>query len=1119
MGSFGAVLRIVVQRSLGNRRLLATVVVGVVLSAAMMSAVALYSDAIRDLGLRYALRQEDPRSLDLRVVSSSASFRRQEYTVRRERTNQLIDRYAGDIAEEQVRYGRSATWFPTAPGQPLSDEQNRPRAHFQFADDLAGHVRVVEGRLPRTAAPPANPQTPPAVEVAIGKESADRLGVRVGQAFDFYSYWAPEAAPITVTVSGIIEPNDPDEAYWFGRDDRFSITNTTWPTYPFFTDERSLVESVAVYSPAMDGSFETFVFVDTDRINSRNAQEIENRVRTLDSALREGIERTTLETQLPETVETYRQKLFFTRLPLFALILQVIGIVLYYLIMVTTMLVERQAGEIALLKSRGASTFQIMTVYALEGLILAGAAALFGPFIAAGAIALLGLTPAFSDLSQGGLLPITFSTWAFGLALLGALLGLAALLWPAYRATRYSIVHYKQHLARPPQQPVFLRYYLDLGLIAVGAFAFYQLRQRGSFVTERLFGELSADPLLLATPTLFMLMIALFFLRLFPLALRAVSWLTRRVDGAAVPLGLWRMVRSPLHYSRLILLLILATAVGMFAAGFRATLERSYADRAAYEAGAAGRIASVRSPINLPAEQFTAAVQRASGAAEVSPVARLSGSYSVSQFRTEDFTLLGVDPETFSDVAFFRPDFADASLRSLLGELEQPSGGDAADTPEIPGSATAIGVWAQVPLPPNVATLGVRLQEENGTFWEYRLLPSGTPDADGWQLYTSSLANPVGTRPRAGEQPGTGPKRFDSIFVRTSGQPQAPERIAILIDDLQYESGSGWTVVEPFEDVDRYELVSGVTAATDVGSLSRTPVNGRDGQFAARLAFLRQRNGLPLVGIRTRGSGDRLPLLVSDSFLTAANRSIGDDIQLYVNRQYVPATIVGNFDLFPTYDPSEPAHFFVTDLAALQTAASRVPSLSDGAYPNEAWLDGLRGPLTKESLAANGVNAETILDRNQLAAEQSADPLVAASWEGILFLSLVTVLLLTALGFIVSSYLNAQTRALEFAILRTMGFSSRQILAMVTFEQCFIILAGVLAGTLLGFPLGRLMIGYMGITESGADVLPPLVSRVSWLTVATAYSLLALMFAGTIAALVLLYSRLAVHRALRMGEL
>jgi ABC-type lipoprotein release transport system permease subunit len=1119
MGSFAAVLRIVVQRSLGNRRLLATVVVGVVLSSALMAAVVIYSDAIRDLGLSYALRQEDPRALDLRIVSSSAPFRRQEYTVRRERTDQLIDRYAGDIAADQVRYGRSATWFLTETGQSLTEDQNRPRAHFQFADRFADHVRVLEGRLPRTAEPPRG-GTPPTVEVAIGRESAERLNVGIGETFDLYSYWAPEAAPIKVTVSGIVEPNDPDEPYWFGFTDRFSITNTSWPTYPFFTDERSLIESVAAYSPGMDGSLETFVYVDTDRINSRNAQAVEQRLRTLDLSLRENIERTTLETQLPETIETYRQKLFFTRLPLFALILQIVGIVLYYLVMVTTMLVERQAGEIALLKSRGASTLQIMTVYTLEGLILAGLAALFGPFIAAGAIALLGLTPAFSDLSQGGLLEITLSSSAFGLALLGALLGLVALLWPAYRATRYSIVHYKQNLARPPQQPVFLRYYLDLALIAVGAFAFYQLRQRGSFVTERLFGDLTADPLLLATPTLFMLMIALFFLRLFPLALRGVSWLTRRVDGAAVPLGLWRMVRSPLHYSRLILLLILATSVGMFAAGFRATLERSYADRAAYEAGAAGRLESVRSPVNLPPDQFAAAVQQATGAAEVSPVVRLNGSYSLSQFRTEDFTLLGVVPESFADVAFFRSDFAGDSLEDLLARLKQPVGGDAVDAPEIPGNATSIGLWALMPLPPNVASLGIRLQEGDATYWEYRLAPSGPAEEDGWQFFTANLANPVGTRPRAGEQPGSQPKRLDSIFVRTTGQPQAPERVAILVDDLQYQSsGGGWSVVEPFEDVDKYELVSGVTAATDVGSLSRSPVNGRDGQFAARLAFVRQRNGLPLVGFRMRGSGERLPVLVSNSFLETADRSVGDEIQVYVNRQYVPATIVGNFELFPTFDPARPVHFFVADLEAVQSTASRVPSLADGTYPNEAWLGGLTGPLTKEGLAAQGVTAEGVFDRDLLAAAQESDPLIAASWEGILFLSLVTVLLLTALGFIVSSYLNAQTRTLEFAILRTMGFSSRQILALVTFEQCFVILAGVAVGTLLGFPLGRLMIGYMGITESGADVLPPLVSRVSWLTVATAYSLLAVMFAATIAALVLLYSRLAVHRALRMGEL
>jgi len=63
------------------------------------------------------------------------------------------------------------------------------------------------------------------------------------------------------------------------------------------------------------------------------------------------------------------------------------------------------------------------------------------------------------------------------------------------------------------------------------------------------------------------------------------------------------------------------------------------------------------------------------------------------------------------------------------------------------------------------------------------------------------------------------------------------------------------------------------------------------------------------------------------------------------------------------------------------------------------------------------------------------------------------------------------------------------------------------------------MVGYLGVTESGKDPLPPLLSHVSWNTVAVVDGLLAVIFIGTIASLATIYSRLAVHRALRIGEL
>ena len=57
---------------------------------------------------------------------------------------------------------------------------------------------------------------------------------------------------------------------------------------------------------------------------------------------------------MPDTLAAFSQKEFFAQVPLLVLTLQIVAIVLYYLVMVAALLVDRQAGEVALLKSRGA---------------------------------------------------------------------------------------------------------------------------------------------------------------------------------------------------------------------------------------------------------------------------------------------------------------------------------------------------------------------------------------------------------------------------------------------------------------------------------------------------------------------------------------------------------------------------------------------------------------------------------------------------------------------------------------------------------------------------------------------------------------------------------------------
>jgi hypothetical protein len=189
--------------------------------------------------------------------------------------------------------------------------------------------------------------------------------------------------------------------------------------------------------------------------------------------------------------------------------------------------------------------------------------------------------------------------------------------------------------------------------------------------------------------------------------------------------------------------------------------------------------------------------------------------------------------------------------------------------------------------------------------------------------------------------------------------------------------------------------------------------------------------------------------------------------------------------------------------------------------PNEAWYRlASEGDVeaVRAALSAPALGAQRVLDTPAERLVQQSDPLVAAGWEGILAIAFGAVLLLSAIGFLVYSYLTAQERALEFAIMRTLGFSRTQIFGVVAFEHLFVIAAGMGLGTLVGLQVGRLMMDFLGTDEQGATVLPPFVLGVSWPSIFVAWGILGAVFAATIAAVVLLYVRLQVHRALRIGD-
>ena len=147
------------------------------------------------------------------------------------------------------------------------------------------------------------------------------------------------------------------------------------------------------------------------------------------------------------------------------------------------------------------------------------------------------------------------------------------------------------------------------------------------------------------------------------------------------------------------------------------------------------------------------------------------------------------------------------------------------------------------------------------------------------------------------------------------------------------------------------------------------------------------------------------------------------------------------------------------------------------------------------------------------------DPLVDAGWRALLFLSFSAVLLLSCIGFAVYAYTSLRNRQLEFALLRTVGLSRGQILAMVWLEQVLVVMLGMGLGMWMGGRLGRVIMPFLGHDDWGARVVPPFAMEVDWGILLTTYGAMVLVFALVTLALGWLIHQISVHRILRLGEM
>jgi putative ABC transport system permease protein len=502
-----------------------------------------------------------------------------------------------------------------------------PAASLVAQAGLAGHVRLVAGRLPHASQPPVQGAPPQTVEGVVTEKTAQVMHLKVGQTLHL-SKLSP--TPLPVRISGIVAPLDASSPWWNEDDDLQHPQVHAPPAAPgeapknywYFT---VLVDRTTAQSFPLLGSVISLYWhhpLDVDRLAAHQVSALQKELSSFDSgpdsvALQQKTATAVSMADSASVVLGPFSKERAAASPLVLVAAVGVGTTAFaVLLMAGGLAADRRRVEIALLRSRGGSLRGIVRRLAGE----TSAAAVPGGVLGT-ALALL-------------VLPTGRWTTSVGLgALVTAIVVLALPLRAAWTVRRPRPASREDlAAARPSRRRLVLE--LTVTVLVVGAVV--ALRQRGA-------GD-GDDPYLAAAPVLVAVAAALVLLRLYPMPLRLLARPAARLSGAVTHLGLARAGRSPATAQLPLLALLVSLTVASFGGSVLAGIDHGRARAAAATVGADARI-DARFALSL---QLAGEVRKVPGVGQLVTV-RVEPNGVTPPFDVA-YSVVIVDPATYASI-------------------------------------------------------------------------------------------------------------------------------------------------------------------------------------------------------------------------------------------------------------------------------------------------------------------------------------------------------------------------------------------------------------------------------------------------------------------------------------
>ena len=533
-------------------------------------------------------------------------------------------------------------------------------ANITFMTPLEENIVIVAGTTPQPFV--SLLREGDVIEAIANQSLASEFGVQVG---DIYTLRTEKGA-LPISIVGLWRPVDPTAPYWDVKKENWLFVHEE--TYKsIISDTVSDELRSATWSIVADGS----------SLHANDIQGLKDRILAIEAQAGVLLPKTTLIASPLDALARYQANAPTLTYLLFAFSVPILSLILAFIGLVAGLFVGQQRGEMAILRSRGASATQVVGISLLQGVIL-GAVALTGG-IGLGYLIThsIGKARSFLDFSAVGGLRVSLTPQVLGYGLLGiGIILLIQVLLPTLSAAENTIVTYKQERARSLRVPWWQTYYIDILLLIPAGYGLWQLTQQSK---QALSGsETSPDPLqnplLLLVPALGIFSVALFTLRLVPRFMDFISRLLNPSKSVGLLMAARYLARSPATYNAPLVLLVLTLGLSAFTASLARTLDVQLDKQMRYQVGADMNLYEFGTTFNedAPDPVYTfGPVDDHLSIPGVESATRV-GRYKFTGAATTGSlsgVYLGIDRLTFPSAAYWQRDFATEQLGALMNQL------------------------------------------------------------------------------------------------------------------------------------------------------------------------------------------------------------------------------------------------------------------------------------------------------------------------------------------------------------------------------------------------------------------------------------------------------------------